>query len=82
MPCIFSLGGIRFIIYLNDHGPPHVHAVGPGWNMKVLLGRPPGLLPRIGAIRGRLGPAMQRRILEIVHEHSAHLLTRWKEIHG
>jgi Domain of unknown function (DUF4160) len=30
MPVIYRKDGCRFVIYLNDHGPAHVHIIGDG----------------------------------------------------
>ena len=28
MPTVLRLGGLRVVIYPNDHSPPHVHVIG------------------------------------------------------
>jgi hypothetical protein len=48
VPTVLLLLGHRVVIYPNDHGPPHVHVLGPGWEMKVRLKEPPELVAVLG----------------------------------
>jgi uncharacterized protein DUF4160 len=32
--------GFRFVIFANDHGPPHVHVFGQGGEAKIVLEGP------------------------------------------
>ena len=36
--------GFRFVMYANDHSPPHVHICGQGAEAKITLGGPKGLI--------------------------------------
>lgn len=71
--------GYRFIIYLDDHEPAHVHVRRDG-EAKVQLEGPDGLpfISEVASVTRR----DQRRILREVGEHQAMLLLRWSEIHG
>lgn len=40
MPTILRIGGLRFVVYPNDHPPAHVHVIGPGWTVVVDLHGP------------------------------------------
>jgi hypothetical protein len=42
MPTVHRAGNLRFMIYLEDHGPPHVHVFSAGAEAKVLLAPPNG----------------------------------------
>jgi hypothetical protein len=42
------VNALRLVIYPNDHGPPHVHVLDPGWELKVRLKEPPMLVSVLG----------------------------------
>lgn len=69
---------LRLVIYPNDHGPPHVHVVGPGFEVKANL---EGEI-RLGPSWGELGPAMRRSCLTAVRMNRLELLRIWRELHG
>jgi Domain of unknown function (DUF4160) len=48
MPGI-RVGRLRWVIYPNDHPPPHVHVIGPGWEIRIELLDPPSLLSIAGS---------------------------------
>jgi hypothetical protein len=80
MATIFRSCGLRFMIYSNDHPPPHVHVVGPGREARVQLGdfgMPPSVMTNDGLSRRELAFAL----IEI-DTQQARLLQRWREIHG
>jgi len=37
MPTVLRAGGLRVVIYPNDHPPAHVHVIGPGWVVVINL---------------------------------------------
>ncbi len=77
MPTVLRLGGLRFVVYPNDHSPAHVHVHGPGWVVVVNLQGP--------AVREVVGPCAQReatRVLALTVEHRAALLEAWRRFHG
>jgi hypothetical protein len=37
MPTVLRRGGLRLVIYPNDHPPAHVHVLGPGWAVVINL---------------------------------------------
>ena len=71
--------GFRFVIYTNDHGPPHVHVVRPGCEARVILEGPDGLTLDwvIGINHGDL-----RRIMSETQAKRGELLEAWEQIHG
>jgi Domain of unknown function (DUF4160) len=48
VPVVWRERGFKFVIYPNDQGPPHVHALYAGGVAKLWLGPP----PRVGPSRG------------------------------
>lgn len=76
MPTILRIGGLRFVVYPNDHPPAHVHVIGPGWTVVVNL--------HGQELRAVIGPCSQRdarRVLDLVAEHGTVLLEGWRRFH-
>lgn len=80
MPTVLRIGGLRVVIYPNDHQPPHVHIIGSGCEAIFFLDcpeGPPKLRENYGFSQSELGKiqaALQASILE--------LCEKWSEIHG
>jgi hypothetical protein len=70
--------GFRFVIFTNDHSPPHVHIVGQGGEAKVTLA---GGEPRIEWSRG-ISSGDLRRLKAEAAAKADHLLNEWRRIHG
>jgi hypothetical protein len=68
---------LRLVIYPNDHGPPHVHVLGPGWEMKVRLKEPPELV----AVLGKPKTSELTEGLEAVWQHLWELTNLWGTLH-
>ena len=79
MVTVFRAHGLRFIIFVDDHAPAHVHVFGDGHGKINLLG--PGGAPEIVTIEG-MKRGDVRRAMQVVVEQQAMLLSRWREIHG
>jgi hypothetical protein len=80
MPTVVRFGKLRIAIYLNDHGPAHVHVMGAGGEAKINLcarGRKPRLVVNNGLTRADLAVA-----LRVVNARGSFLRRKWKEIHG
>lgn len=78
MPTVFKEHGCRFVIYLNDHPPPHVHVLGEGYAIVILdEGGVVVLVEADGFSRPKL-----RKILKTAEEQNAKLLQDWRKIHG
>lgn len=71
--------GFRFVIFANDHSPPHIHVLGPDAEAKILLTEPSGV--RLDWVIG-IGRADMRRILQEAEREHARLIAKWREIHG
>lgn len=80
MPVVMREGGWRFIIYVDDHEPPHVHARGEGGYAKIHLDGADGL-PEVVRMR-RLNDHTAWNALAIVHRNQQRLLREWRTIHG
>lgn len=71
--------GYRFVIFTNDHSPPHIHVVGPGGEAKITLVGPNGLV--LDWVRG-IATADMRRIMAELQRERGRLIEAWKEVHG
>ena len=71
--------GFRFMIFTNDHSPPHIHVFGPGCEAKITLEGPDGLALdwSVG-----IGPLDMRRIMREVERERRRLIAEWRRIHG
>ena len=69
---------MRFIIFVDDHAPAHVHVFGDGHAKVNLIGADgaPQIVTIEGMKRGDVRHAMQ-----IIVEQQHYLLSRWREIH-
>jgi len=76
---IFRADGLRFVIFVDDHEPAHVHVFGDGEAKINLLGLggKPELIWADGMKRGDI-----RKAMKIVEEQQDAFLERWKNIHG
>ena len=79
MVTVFRAHGLRFIIFVDDHVPAHVHVFGDGHLKVNLVGinRALEIMTIEGMKRGDV-----RRAMQIITEQQAFLLSRWSEIHG
>ena len=75
MVTVHSAHGCRYVIFTNDHDPPHVHVFGQGAEAKLSLD-PVALLWSAGFKKADL-----RRILKEVQAQRDLLMEKWNEIH-
>ncbi len=78
MVTVHREAGLRFIIFVDDHEPAHVHVIGAG-KAKINLGGAndtPELVYNDGFKTGDL-----RKALRIATEQRATMLKRWDENH-
>lgn len=71
---------MRFVIYVDDHDPPHVHVIGQGSEMKVFLFGSDGRPAMDYCIAMKANDC--RRAMDIIERHSVDFHQRWQEIHG
>lgn len=79
MVTVLRSGGLRVVIYLDDHEPAHVHVLGDG-EAKIDLGFASGELELVWA-RG-FSNADLRRAFRLVRDNREALIARWREYHG
>jgi len=80
MPTILFVNGFQFIIWPDDHEPPHVHVFKGDGEAKVSLGngeQPPAFVTIYGLSRREA-----KFIWRVVAEHQDELLAAWEKIHG
>ena len=80
MVVIHREAGLRFVIYVDDHDPPHVHVIGTGGEMKVFLFGPndhPLLEYSVG-----MKTNDRRRAMDVIERNAKAFLARWQRIHG
>lgn len=79
MVTIFRADGLRFVIFVDDHEPAHVHVFGDGEAKINLLGLSgePELIWADGMKRGDI-----RKAMRIVEEQQDAFLESWRNIHG
>lgn len=79
MPTVDRFGGLRVVIYSNDHRPAHVHVIGNGceavFNLNCPEG-PPELRENFG-----FSLAEVNRIQVALANRLKHLCDQWSEIH-
>ena len=84
MPVVHRAFGYRFVIYVNDHAPPHVHVVGHGGEAKIVLETQGGLAIQGISVDWSVGISagdMQQLLHEATHARPR-LLSEWYRIHG
>lgn len=79
MPTVIRIGGLRVVIYPNDHEPAHVHVIGDGCEARFALdvGGAVELLENYGF--------SNRRVITIkaaLYQHQSALIEEWRRIHG
>jgi hypothetical protein len=80
MPVVLRVGGFAFVVYTNDHRPPHVHVMYAGGEMVVLLGQGPQR-PVVREV-ARMRVADARQAFRLVEQHRGELLEHWRKYHG
>ena len=68
--------GVRFVIFPNDHSPPHVHAFTANGEAKIELA------PLALVLSAGIGRTEMRRIIDEVKSRRTELLAEWRRIHG
>jgi hypothetical protein len=77
VPTVLHERGVRGVLYLDDHHPPHVHCFVGAGQLVVLL-EP----VTVRETHGRVTASERRRVLALVQARRGRLLRRWGEIHG
>lgn len=80
MPTVLWIGGLRVVIYTNDHRPVHVHVIGNGNEAVFKLNcpdGPPELRENYGFSKTEL-----TAIAAVLANELEELCKKWREIHG
>jgi hypothetical protein len=80
MPTVARIGGLRVVVYPNDHRPAHVHVLGAGREAVFVLNCPQGP-PTIRGYTGFSGTEL-RGILAELTGLLATLCKEWSNVHG
>jgi Domain of unknown function (DUF4160) len=70
--------GFRFVIFPNDHDPPHLHVFGHGAEAKIILEGPSG--PMLDWSVG-LGAGDLRKVILEARRERERLLAIWRKLH-
>jgi hypothetical protein len=80
MPTVLRFGGLRVVVYPNDHRPAHVHVIGQGHEAVFELNCPPG------GVTPRENYGFTRRDLVTIGrallQNLAALIVEWEKMHG
>jgi hypothetical protein len=76
MPTVLRRDGFEFVIYLDDHNPPHVHVFKADGEGKIELD------PIVVAGVWRMKRNDVRNAKHIASENQTYLPDRWREING
>lgn len=79
MPTVHRAGNLRFVVFPDDHDPPHVHVFSAGGEAKLLLAGPHGR-PLLAWARG-MGRGDLRRAMAETLANQARLLRAWRRVH-
>ena len=77
MPTILRVHGMRFVIYVEDHRPAHVHVIGNG-TAKIAFEKATASLEYNRGMSKR----DINRALDVVERNRALFTTAWNDIHG
>jgi Domain of unknown function (DUF4160) len=80
MPTVHRAGNLRFVVFLDDHGPPHVHVFAAGGEAKLLLGALGGR-PSLVWARGLDRASLRRAMIETLARRGK-LFAAWRRVHG
>ena len=80
MPTLFRVGPYRVTIYVNDHTPAHVHAVGARGNAKFELGAKPGDVTLTEAFG--IPTTNLKGIAAAIIDRHQECLDHWEQHHG
>jgi hypothetical protein len=76
MPAVLRRDGFEFVIYFDDHNPPHVHVFKAEGEAKIELD------PVVVVGVWRMGKKNVKNARRLTAEYQAFLLDKWKEING
>ena len=81
MGVVLREGEWRFVIYVDDHAPPHVHVQRRGGGEAKVTIPEPGELVSVLRVRN-LATHEAMRAVRLVEKNRKQLLRAWRKIHG
>ena len=72
-PTVLRTRNLRICVYPHDHGPPHVHVIGPGGEAKFALDDCSCVFAR------GLSPRLIRKLSEFISANRDILIEAWNE---
>lgn len=80
MPTVLRFGGLRVVIYPNDHRPAHIHVIGSSHECVFKLGCATGTV----TLRENYGFSRHdlTRIQHVLLQNLTALCAAWESIHG
>lgn len=78
MVTIHRAYGYRFVIFANDHSPPHIHVFGHGGEARIVFDE--AGQTRVDWFVG-IGTAEVRRILAEAVRDRAKMMAAWRKLH-
>ena len=72
MPVIQQFDNFKIYMYFEDHNPPHVHLVGPGWDAKMRI-------EDQTIFMGSASSKIEKRAADYVADNVTALLERWDQ---
>ena len=72
MPELCRIGSVKVMMWLHDHGPPHIHLIDGRRKDKLYF-------EQLRFETGRLQPRQQRQVLEWAQVRQAELRRAWRQ---
>ena len=79
MVTVYRAHGLRFVIYLDDHEPAHVHVQGDGELKVEIIGA--GGLPQMIYAMG-MKASDRRKAMDVLKDNQAWFLSEWNRLQG
>lgn len=79
MVTVYRAYGFRFVIYLDDHEPAHVHIFGDG-ELKVTIVGPDSLPEIVYAVAMKAGD--RRKAMDVMQDRQDWFLSEWNRLQG
>ena len=76
MNVVLRAHGMRFVIFVDDHEPAHVHVRGDG-RLKIDISQSP-----VRIMAGTMKDNDMRRALDTAEAHREEFVAAWRQIHG
>lgn len=77
MPTLFTIFGLRFYFYSEEHQPTHVHVVDSDGRVKIEVE------PKIKLVSNEgMKPRNVKRALQLAEMYQEEIIAKWREYHG